>query len=760
MSAPNAAWGIEIGADALKALRLERDGESVRVTDFVVIPHRKVLSTPDVDPNDTIRITLGQFISQRSLEGEHLVMSVPGHAAFARFAKLPPVEPKKVPDIVRFEAVQQIPFPIDQVEWDYQTFQSDDSPEIEVGIFAMTRDRVRQRLDLYSDVGLTPEAMTLSPVAVFNAMHFDLDLAKRSDPIVFVDIGTQATDVIVARGGRCWIRTFPLGGTHFTAAIESTFKLSYSKADRLKREASTSKYAKQILQAMRPVFSDLLQDLQRSLDYYRSVHRGHELSEMIGLGSTFRIPGLRKFIGQQLQINVGRLDEFRRISVGGREAAAFAEHSVNMATAYGCALQGVGLAAINANLVPVRVLRDQLWHQKTKWFAAASVLLVAGAASLLYHPMKDRAVLAPGTLPEVDRALRAGRQVSASLQEAIAGAGTSAKAQTAFHLLKDREFWPFVLRDSTDALVSARPQAALLEADPASILSIDPTRRRLVELEQLQHHYIPPAAGGKRRFRVEMQVRLTHADPVEFLTTTVAEWLRTNSEPSGDRAGVPYRIVPESVQVIRSSLTESRVADDGRIPEASRRPGDPTQPGGAPPIGRPGSPPGLPGGGPSPGGGGAGERRDRSGGGVAPPGGAFGGGGLGGPGGGDASGRRTGAPSGTRAPGSGGFPTGDGPWDAGASPPGAFDSPAGGAPADSGGATSGGPAKEFNLDAIAPIPDPAPILPPGARVFRVPIVFEIEFLDSVGGGGGGDETAEEQWDVRRPDAPLREERPA
>ena len=102
-----------------------------------------------------IRLSLGQFISQKALEGEHLVMSVPGHAAFARFAKLPPVEPKKVPDIVKFEAVQQIPFPIEQVEWDYQTFVADDSPEIEVGIFAITRDRVQQRLALYGELGIS-----------------------------------------------------------------------------------------------------------------------------------------------------------------------------------------------------------------------------------------------------------------------------------------------------------------------------------------------------------------------------------------------------------------------------------------------------------------------------------------------------------------------------------------------------------------------------------------------------------------------------
>ena len=71
------------------------------VSDFAVIPHKKVLTTPDMDQDEMIRLGLGQFISQKKLEGEHLVMSVPGHSAFARFAKLPPVEPKKVPDIVR-----------------------------------------------------------------------------------------------------------------------------------------------------------------------------------------------------------------------------------------------------------------------------------------------------------------------------------------------------------------------------------------------------------------------------------------------------------------------------------------------------------------------------------------------------------------------------------------------------------------------------------------------------------------------------------
>jgi type IV pilus assembly protein PilM len=143
MPSSNVCWGVEVGAGAIKALKLELVGEgNARVVDFVMLPHKKVLSTPDLDQNDALRVALGALASQVDLTNTSIAVSVPGHSAFARFAKLPPVEPKKVPDIVKFEAVQQIPFPIDQVEWDYQTFVSPDSPDIEVGIFAITRDRI------------------------------------------------------------------------------------------------------------------------------------------------------------------------------------------------------------------------------------------------------------------------------------------------------------------------------------------------------------------------------------------------------------------------------------------------------------------------------------------------------------------------------------------------------------------------------------------------------------------------------------------
>lgn len=560
MAFSRAAWGIEIGSNAIKAIRLEREGDRVRLADFCVIPHKKVLSTPDLDEDEMTRLSLGQLISQKTLEGEHLVISVPGHSAFARFAKLPPVEPKKVPDIVKFEAVQQIPFPIEEVEWDYQTFLSEDSPEVEVGIFAITRDRVQQRLSLYAELGLTPEAMTLSPVAVYNAMIYDLAFEKFDGPVILLDIGTRATDVVVASEGQCWIRTFPLGGTHFTEAIASTFKLSYSKAEKLKYEAATSKYAKQIMQAMRPVFSDLLQDLQRSIGYFQSLHRDRELKTLIGLGSTFRIPGLRKFLGQQLQVGSIRLDEYRKIAVKGREAASFAENAVNMATAYGLALQGVGLAGIDVNLVPVKALREQVWHSKTKWFAAAAAIMVVGAGMTFLRPLSDQAGLKSRVDDVVQNTLDRGGDFTKEYDSLKARNNIGFSAENMRRLVDYRSIWPYLVHDAAMSLASTDPQPELLGNDPELILGIDPKLRKLVQLAELSGEYRgPEEESTNRRISITMEVELSHDKPIEFLNGTVAKWLRDNAE----RPDVPYTIIATSILCNPSLLEVVVVTEEG-----------------------------------------------------------------------------------------------------------------------------------------------------------------------------------------------------
>lgn len=419
MPSSTVCWGIEVGAAAVKALKLELGSDGPRVVDYAVIPHARVLSEPEVDQDDAKRIALNRLVNEHDLHNATIAVSVPGHSAFARFAKLPPVEQKKVPQIVKFEAVQQIPFPLEDVEWDFQTFQDPESPDVEVGIFAVTRERIASDLALLAEVGLTPDIVTLSPAAVYNAIAYDLEFTEKTPGTVLLDVGTTATDLIIADSGRVWVRTFPMGGHEFTQALVEAFKLSYSKAEKLKREAEQSKHARHVFQALRPVFSDLAQDIQRSIGYYQSLHRDADLSRLIGVGSTFQLPGMRKYLKQQLGMNVYRLEHFKRLPQDGPEAAEFEALAPTLTTCAGLALQGLGQAALNANVVPVKVVRNAMWRRKTKWFVTAAGLGLVAAGSQFIRPFLSQTNLDSVVTPEeIDRAITLGSRLTSEANQA------------------------------------------------------------------------------------------------------------------------------------------------------------------------------------------------------------------------------------------------------------------------------------------------------------------------------------------------------
>ena len=464
MASSNICWGIEMGFGAIKALKLENDGTGYKVLDFAVINHPKVLSTPELDQTDAMRVALGTLVNQHDLSNARIAVSLPGHQSFARFAKLPPVEPKKVPDIVKFEAVQQIPFPLEEVEWDYQTFVSPDSPDIEVGIFAVTRPRIMEQLSMLHDVGLTPDLVTLSPIAAYNSLAVDLGFTDETPGTIILDIGTVATDMIIAEAGRVWVRTFPIGGHQFTEALVSAFKLSYSKAEKLKREAEQSKHARHVFQAMRPVFSDIVQEIQRSIGFYHSVHPDADLKRLVGLGSTFRLPGLRKYLKQQLQLDVYRLEQFKKISVDDPRAGEFQAASFNLATAYGCVLQSFEQAPMAANLMPVPVIKEAMWKKKVPYFVTAAGLAAATAGAMFIRPLMDSTAFTGATRPPVlaQVASEAGRLADdAELAKVTDSASADLRGSEIVGLLNSRELYAQILEDSARLLTMVNESAEL-----------------------------------------------------------------------------------------------------------------------------------------------------------------------------------------------------------------------------------------------------------------------------------------------------------
>jgi len=389
-------WGVDLGNSSLKAVRCRPGDRADQVVAeaFDYIEYPKILTQPGAEPEQLISEALTQFQARNNIRSDKVAVSVSGQSGLARFIKLPPVESKRIPDIVKYEARQQIPFDLDDVIWDYQQIAGGMEVEgfvleAEVGIFAMKRDQVFRALEPLRSVGVDVDFVQLTPLALYNFLVFDqlhdLPTPDEYDPEdpppswIVLSMGTDATDLVVTNGFRVWQRSIPIGGNHFTKALTKELRLTFAKAEHLKRNASAAQDPKAVFQAMRPVFSDLLTEIQRSVNYFASIDRTAKIERILTLGNAMKLPGLQRYLGQNLGYEVVRLDAFH--SLVGPEvvgAPAFKENLLSFAPCYGLAIQGLGRSALKTNLLPREILKDRLIRRKKPWVVAAAAVLLLG----------------------------------------------------------------------------------------------------------------------------------------------------------------------------------------------------------------------------------------------------------------------------------------------------------------------------------------------------------------------------------------------
>jgi type IV pilus assembly protein PilM len=381
------------------------DSDKVTVEAFDYIEYPKILTQPDANPVELISDALKQFLSRNEVHNDRVAVSVSGQSGLARFIKLPPVEAKKIPDIVRYEARQQIPFDLNDVIWDFQRMGggSEESGfvlETEIGLFAMKRDAVFRALEPFVKAGIEVDIVQLAPLALYNYVVFDMlqDLPSPEaydpdDPpesIVLVSLGTDSTDLVVTNGFKVWQRSVPLGGSHFTKALTKEMKLTFAKAEHLKRNATTAQDPKAVFQAMRPVFNDLQTELQRSLGFFTNLDRTAKIGRVVAMGNAFKLPGLRRYLAQSLGFEIERVETFRGL-VGPEVLAtpAFKDNILSFGVCYGLCLQALGRAGLRTNLLPKEITMDRLIRRKKPWaVVAAALVMLACTISFAAHAMQ------------------------------------------------------------------------------------------------------------------------------------------------------------------------------------------------------------------------------------------------------------------------------------------------------------------------------------------------------------------------------------
>lgn len=507
-TAARSVWAIDIGSSSLKALRLQMAGDRIEVTGLDYIEHPKILSaegTSEEEKNQIIRASLATFVSRNSLAKDDVAVSVPGQTSFARFIKLPPVEPKKIPEIIKFESVQQIPFDINEVEWDWQIMPKPDSPEVEVGIFAIKNELISRYLENFSAENLRVALVQMSPMALYNYAQFDrgdLDEADKK-AVVLLDMGSADTNLVICTKLSVWQRCIPLGGNNFTKAIADAFKLDFAKAEKLKRGAPVSKYARQIFHAMKPVFTDLGAEVQRSLGYFSGGHRGTSFTKIVMLGGGFKLQGLNKYIQQTTQLAVVRPDSFEKLVPSSSVSSAKLHDNIcDLAVTYGLGLQALGLAKINSNLLPKGIARRMMWARKSKFFTAAAIILLAASLLGLLKTNIDLKKIGSGSSATKRQAtesiLQTARSVSAELQEQESRDTIyQEQIKKQMEVFKNREIIPLLHQTILKCLPQDKELSqAYAEGDLGKITAIPRNERKQVFLTSMNVNYYDSVAGA------------------------------------------------------------------------------------------------------------------------------------------------------------------------------------------------------------------------------------------------------------------------
>ena len=387
-------WGVEIGQSALKGMRCHLEGEQVVTDVFDFVEYPKILSQPEAEPDLLVADALQQFLSRNDLRGATIGVSVPGQSGLAKFFKPPPVEVKKIGDIVRYEAKQQIPFDLNDVIWDFQQMegaQIEDgyALDCEVGLFAMKRDAVFRSMKPYKENSMDVDLVQLAPMSIYNMIAhdrysermsteaFDPDSPQKS--IVVLSIGTDASDLIVTNGFRVWQRSIPIGGNHFTRQLTKDLKLTFAKAEHLKRNAMQADDPKLVFQAMRPVFNDMVTEIQRSLNFFKTLNKKSDLESMLLLGNTAKLPGLQQFLNKNLGMEVEILDKFPKLEGSAVTGAqAFKENAAAFGVVYGLCLQLLKQGPMKTSLLPREIVIDRIIRMKKPWVVGALSLLLVG----------------------------------------------------------------------------------------------------------------------------------------------------------------------------------------------------------------------------------------------------------------------------------------------------------------------------------------------------------------------------------------------
>jgi type IV pilus assembly protein PilM len=420
---------------------------------------RQLLADPAAESSriSQIKLVIGEMLGELKLKGGKVNYAIAAQSVFTRFVKLPTVDPDKIDQIVQFEAQQNVPFPIEEVVWDYQLVAGKDESKMEVVLVAIKADLLDELNGAVQGNGLSTGIVDVAPMSLYNAFRYNY--ADTAGCSLLIDIGARTTNLIFIEPNKVFSRSIPIGGTTFTANIVKEFSESFAESEERKvktgfvslggayAEPSDPEVAR-VSKIIRNSMTRLHSEISRSISFYKAQQGGNSPQHIYLCGGSVGLPYIREFFGEKLQMPIEFFNPLRNVTVAGNvnvESAGRAAHT--MGELVGLAIRSAAEAPMELNLEPASVTKAKKLARKQPFviMAGACVLLsLLGCWLYFMHATQIERQVIDDLTPKVTQLKGMASQFDDTASRIDAA---KASAEPYLAAIEARDYWAKIISD-------------------------------------------------------------------------------------------------------------------------------------------------------------------------------------------------------------------------------------------------------------------------------------------------------------------------
>lgn len=433
------AIGLDIGREAVKCvtLNVQKGGVSVKACKSIRL---EVGADADLATWRAAALkALQQLRSERVLTDVPVAVTAPTAHTLIRALKVPTAKyEQQLPE----EAKQQLPFPLEQLDWDAVVVGTE-GDHTHVSLAALKKEITAELLGLLEESGVKVERIESGALALANVV-LEAGGGTCREPLAVLSLGATAANLTIVDGTKVWMRTLPVAGTAVVTGLAKALNMSEAEA---RHElmgninlAVQGENESDAVKNVRATMTRLVMEITRSLTFYKSQLNGEKPQKVLLTGGYSVIGGLREFLADRLKMPVEALDVFGKVGGGDRA------HSEWYGEAFGCALALAGRAVYRLNLMPKEIVAQREFDQKKPYLlAAAAVLLVIFGMLYVVKLSELKAVRAVAlqARAQAEDARRFDAQIR-RIEETKKV--EDVKSQNLRRVLWERELYPYLLR--------------------------------------------------------------------------------------------------------------------------------------------------------------------------------------------------------------------------------------------------------------------------------------------------------------------------